>query len=187
MNDYTEALKQADRGSYSGLRTMLNLFQPDQPSPALLQRVLTINQIRKSIPGKFVPQPNIPDPAAAAIAEMRSLVPPQAGMLLCTVPPNAGLLGAADDSRYVFWTESKYTVVIAEKRANSALLLLPAGAHTLFIAAHSAEADDPYFQSDPFHCFSHTGMLNVPAGAVTEIVPARKNNFAELTYHIVYH
>ena len=142
MNDYTEALKQADRGSYSGLRTMLNLFQPDQPSPALLQRVLTINQIRKSIPGKFVPQPNIPDPAAAAIAEMRSLVPPQAGMLLCTVPPNAGLLGAADD---------------------------------------------PYFQSDPFHCFSHTGMLNVPAGVVTEIVPARKNNFAELTYHIVYH
>lgn len=80
QHEYGDALNRAAANSdYSGMGTALLTLPPDFPNPALSQRM-------------------------AAIAEMRSLVPPQAGMVLCTVPAGKGMLRAANGTRFTFWT-----------------------------------------------------------------------------------
>lgn len=185
MNDISSFLNSANQGDPTALRALMMVYKPDMPNPALMPRVAAINQLRLIAPGKFEPHPNVPDPAAPAIAEMRSLMPPQVGMLLCSVPPGRGLLCAANDTRFVFFTDVKYTVVTSRKTTSSELLVLPAGQHMLYIAAYGSEQDDPFFTEDPFQqCAS---MIDVVPGKVTEVVAARENNFKQLTYYTVYH
>ncbi len=184
MDELRSFIEAGAQENYPAFRTMFLIYQPDEPSPALLRGVAAVNQIRQTAP-KFVPMQELPDPAAGTIAEMRSMVPPQAGMLLCTVPPGEGMLSAANGIRFVFATESKYTVVTAGKSASSALMLMPAGQHMLFVSAFGKAEEDPAFLSDPF--LTCATMINVAAGAVTEVVTARKSNFKQLTYHVVYH
>jgi hypothetical protein len=185
MNDLSGFLHTANRGDPTALHELMQLYEPDKSNPELMPGVITINQLRMNAPGKFEPQQNAPDPAASAIAQLRGMMPPQEGLLLCSVPPGKGLLCAADDTRYVFFTEAKYTVVTAKKRTTSELLVLPAGRHMLYIAVYSAAEDDPAFMKDPF--LECPGMVEVVPGQVTEVVAARENNFKEMTYHVVYH
>lgn len=188
MNDYSSALNQAVKNDFEGMKNLMIMYEPEYPNPSLAQRVTAINHLR-SVDPKFITAQGIPDPAAPAIAELRSLMPPQVGLLLVTVPKGKGLLSAADGTRYTFWTECKYTMVIAQKISNSGLIVLPAGEHMLTIAAYGEydpvnDDHDPIF--DPpiqYAC----GIIQVQPGVVTEITIERRNNFSVPEYQVVYH
>lgn len=185
MNELLTFLSAAEQENYSMFLSMFSFYSADESTPALQQSVAVINELRQTEAKKFVPHPDKPDPAAGAIREMCGLVPEQTGLLLCTVPCGEGWLSAADDSRYVFCTESQYTVVKACKDINSAVIQLPPGQHKLMIAVFGSADEDPDFKEEPFlTCF---GMIEAAADTVTEVVCARKNNFKQLTYHVVNH
>ncbi|HAM69117.1 MAG TPA: hypothetical protein DCP68_05845 [Ruminococcus sp.] len=188
-NEYAEVLRQAAlQKDYTGMTTVLMMREPVFPSPAILRCVNGVTQMRAVYPD-FVPVPNQPDPAAPAILDLRRLLPPQVGLLLCTVPAGKGMLRAADGTRYTFWTESQYTMVIAANHAVSGLLVMPAGEHMFTIGVYGAydpyhNERDPLFSPPIQHIY---GMIQVQPGTVTEVVPERRNNFAQLAYQIVYH
>ena len=83
-NEYAEVLRQAAlQKDYTGMTTVLMMREPVFPSPAILRCVNGVTQMRAVYPD-FVPVPNQPDPAAPAILDLRRLLPPQVGLLLCT-------------------------------------------------------------------------------------------------------
>lgn len=189
MNEFAPALDEAARqDTYFVLSEILNSVPPAQLNPALDQGVRMVEAARNL--KKYVPMQGIPDPAAMQLSGMRSLLPPQVGMLLVTVPPGSGMLSMANGSYYVFCTDSKYAIVIAENTCRSQLMTVPAGVHRLLITCYSwwdksKYCAPPYLIDQP--TLKTLCAVDVQPGLVTEAVVSRINNFKDQTYHVVYH
>jgi len=186
--DYSSAIEAAaGSGSFHQLRSIFAAFPPAQVNPSLQAGVQMIDDARDA--KGYVPYEGVPEPAEMQISMLRSLLPPQVGMLLATVPPGSGILSMADGSYYVFCTESKYVIVESAKTCRSQLMTLPAGRHRLLIAAFgwwdkSKYAAPPYFTEDPV---LYTGYeVLVQPGVMTEIVASRGSNFSKMSAQVIY-
>ena len=92
---YSSAIEAAaEKGSFALMRSLLAATAPSQVNPSLEAGVAMINDAR-DVSG-FVPYPGIPDPAQTQMQFLRTLLPPQVGMLLTSVPPGSGSLRRAE-------------------------------------------------------------------------------------------
>ena len=189
MNEFVPALEEAaSQDTYFVLTNILNSVPPSQVNPTLDQGVRMVEAART--PKKFVPMQGLQDPAAMQFSMMRSLLPPQVGMLLVTVPHASGMLSMANGSYYVFCTDSKYVIIMAESGCRSQLMTVPAGVHRLLITCYgwwdkTEYPKPPYLLEQP--TLKTLCDVDVQPGLVTEVVVSRASNFKNQSCHIVYH